>query len=671
MHSVSFQSGGTARAAVRHSASAVAVLIWLLLPADLPAAAPDPQLTRTVRPAIFEAVLPKAKDDTLTYDRPLPLELVPFAERNDTYQSIGSAFAIGPNRFVTANHVMLAGFGNAAGPMAIRDGSGRVYPIDRVLQASSSEDYVVFTVVDPPGTVVALEPGESVSIDEVVYAAGNALGEGVVIRDGLLTSTTPEARSGRWNWLRFSAATSPGNSGGPLLDAEGRALGIVVAKSPNENLNYALPIRRVLDGDTRASSVETHILFGLPYLQDTTVVQRTNALPLPASYEAFSRGYQQLITENYGAAEKQLLDEHADKVFPRGDIAELLAEPSIGLKPSLLVQSNDRHWTLDGLPNSGTEALPGNGSVTVWSQPAASLFRIRYPDGQPTDASYRDSREMMDLLLRAMNAQRVVGAQAVRVTSLGAPVSERTHTDAFGRVWQIRIWNVAPLQVALVVYALPTPDGYVGMTLQGPPWSIGATDLQLATMTNFFTTSYSGTLAQWRGYLGRTALRAAALAKLRIANDQDGFSYASPQVELTVPGDMLKVDDQSVLNVYMGFAGQQPSIAWQPIGMQIEQARADEDYVRLLRFAQPAAQLNRDIQARWTQMTSRTADYSGEPRRDPTNGQSWFAAVKDVPGGGAVYVVRYLTQQSVSPATMDTRRDQLLESVRILAKEPR
>jgi hypothetical protein len=29
---------------------------------------------------------------------------------------------------------------------------------------------------------------------------------------------------GTRNWLRFSAATSPGNSGGPLLDAEGRVL---------------------------------------------------------------------------------------------------------------------------------------------------------------------------------------------------------------------------------------------------------------------------------------------------------------------------------------------------------------------------------------------------------------------------------------------------------------
>ena len=78
---------------------------------------------------------------------------------------------------------------------------------------------------------------------------GNALGEGIVIRDGLFTSETPEAQDGRWKWIRFSAAASPGNSGGPLCDASGRVIGIVIGKSPNENLNYSLPISLVLDAE--------------------------------------------------------------------------------------------------------------------------------------------------------------------------------------------------------------------------------------------------------------------------------------------------------------------------------------------------------------------------------------------------------------------------------------
>jgi serine protease Do len=84
-----------------------------------------------------------------------------------------------------------------------------------------------------------------------VLAVGNAFGEGVVIRDGLYTSATDEDQDGRWKWIRFSAAASPGNSGGPLLDGDGKVIGIVIGKSPNENLNYSLPIARVLGGNRR------------------------------------------------------------------------------------------------------------------------------------------------------------------------------------------------------------------------------------------------------------------------------------------------------------------------------------------------------------------------------------------------------------------------------------
>ena len=105
-----------------------------------------------------------------------------------------------------------------------------------------------------------------------MFAVGNALGEGIVIRDGLLTSLTPEAQDGRWKWLRFSAAASPGNSGGPLLDAQGRVIGLVAAKSPNENLNYALPIERLLNAPEKQRTFEVRESFGIPKLLRGTIV---------------------------------------------------------------------------------------------------------------------------------------------------------------------------------------------------------------------------------------------------------------------------------------------------------------------------------------------------------------------------------------------------------------
>ena len=84
-----------------------------------------------VRAATFEVVQLKPDDGEVTYERALPMELIPYQQRVDKYVSIGTAFAIGPNRFVTAAHVISRGTGSQFGPPALRDAAGAVYAIDK------------------------------------------------------------------------------------------------------------------------------------------------------------------------------------------------------------------------------------------------------------------------------------------------------------------------------------------------------------------------------------------------------------------------------------------------------------------------------------------------------------------------------------------------------------
>ena len=46
-----------------------------------------------VRAGTFEVVQLKPPETGVQYDRPLPLELIPFQQRVDKYRSIGTAFA--------------------------------------------------------------------------------------------------------------------------------------------------------------------------------------------------------------------------------------------------------------------------------------------------------------------------------------------------------------------------------------------------------------------------------------------------------------------------------------------------------------------------------------------------------------------------------------------------
>ena len=178
------------------------------------------ELQKQVRAATFEVVLKKPEKDTLTYEKPLPLELIPFQERNDKYRSVGTAFAISPTTFVTAAHVIGLGITSQFGAPAIRDSDGKVYPIDRILKYSNHEDFVLFTVSGAP-PVSPLATNTAAAIDDPVFAVGNALGEGIVIRDGLLTSLTPEAQDGALEVAALLRGRVPGQQRRPLARCPG------------------------------------------------------------------------------------------------------------------------------------------------------------------------------------------------------------------------------------------------------------------------------------------------------------------------------------------------------------------------------------------------------------------------------------------------------------------
>ena len=114
------------------------------------AATPQPELQKRVRAATFEVVVPKPADTGVTYERPLPLELLPFNERNDRFWSLGTAFAIAPDTFVTAAHVLVSAVGGQGGPPELRAANGDTFEIDQVRKLSLHQDFAVFTTRKSP-----------------------------------------------------------------------------------------------------------------------------------------------------------------------------------------------------------------------------------------------------------------------------------------------------------------------------------------------------------------------------------------------------------------------------------------------------------------------------------------------------------------------------------------
>lgn len=656
---------------LRCSALIVGFLVCVGIPGHTCAAGPTPELQRQARAATFELVVPKGSESGVTYSMPLPTELVPFVERNDRYWSIGSAFAVGPNEFVTAGHLLAAVVGRQGGRPALRDSRGRVHAIDRILKYSMPEDFAVFSVQSAPDDLRPFAPSESALVDDTVFAVGNALGEGIVIRDGLLTSRTPEARAGRWDWLRFSAATSPGNSGGPLLDAQGRVIGVVTAKSPGENLNFALPIERVAAGSRETAVLEAYAPFGLLILQDPVLVDFRADFPLPADFEEFSRRFLQVSTDYYVTAESRLLAERADHLFPKGDRDEFLAETYRRLEPTLLAQQADRRWGLLDTSADTERTLAGNGRVWSTTDPRLTLFRIEYPTDATDVEAAGGSKAFMDWLLQGLRLQRYVGPQAVQITSLGAAASSETIRDRHRRAWRLQRWPVSFSDAHVIVLSMATPDGRVGMALQSDPKQLQPSLLQLRTLADYFFVSYTGSLRQWQAFLERRDQTADVFGSIRVSRDKTGaLAFESPLFDVTLPATVLRVEDGSRLDLWMSYLKRGEGTEWLPVGVTVRTDETPSASLKIMRQAQPAAGVPRRLINRWEQMSGRREDFSGQVRRDAARNEFWFRSVA-TPGTGdgrVLYEVTYTMRELLMPRDLEARRDEVMR--RIVIKEP-
>ncbi|KQT94774.1 hypothetical protein ASG49_00160 [Marmoricola sp. Leaf446] len=102
----------------------------------------------------------------------------------------------------------------------------------------------------------AMGDSSTVRIGEPVIAIGSPLGLSGTVTAGIVSTTAREARLGsssRQAVIQTDASINPGNSGGPLVDLDGRVVGVNTAiatvpgtGSGNIGIGFAVPIDRAL-----------------------------------------------------------------------------------------------------------------------------------------------------------------------------------------------------------------------------------------------------------------------------------------------------------------------------------------------------------------------------------------------------------------------------------------
>lgn len=96
----------------------------------------------------------------------------------------------------------------------------------RVLAYHQYHDLALLTVPHVRGPLLEIRDTDSLRAGELVFAFGHPLGVRDALAMGVVHGVVRDRRSGSARWVVADVRLAPGNSGGPLVDAEGWLVGI-------------------------------------------------------------------------------------------------------------------------------------------------------------------------------------------------------------------------------------------------------------------------------------------------------------------------------------------------------------------------------------------------------------------------------------------------------------
>ena len=138
----------------------------------------------------------------------------------------------------------------------------------KVIAGMSSEDMALIKV-DAGKELQILPIGRSddLMLGEPVLVIGNPVGLNHSVSTGIISGLNRSAATGGafLPWLvQTSAAVSGGNSGGPLINALGKQIGIITSKRlDSENINFAIAADRIREVFSRLIAAELRYGFRL------------------------------------------------------------------------------------------------------------------------------------------------------------------------------------------------------------------------------------------------------------------------------------------------------------------------------------------------------------------------------------------------------------------------
>ncbi|MCX6915905.1 MAG: DegQ family serine endoprotease [Verrucomicrobia bacterium] len=163
--------------------------------------------------------------------------------RSHREQGLGSGVIVSPDGYIlTANHVV-----EGADKVKVALASGEKEFDAKIIGTDSATDIAVLKVEGKSLPAITIADSDKLDVGDVVLAIGNPFGVGQTVTMGIVSGL---GRGGFGinnyeNFIQTDAAINVGNSGGPLVDAEGRLVGIntwIISRSGgSQGLGFAVP----------------------------------------------------------------------------------------------------------------------------------------------------------------------------------------------------------------------------------------------------------------------------------------------------------------------------------------------------------------------------------------------------------------------------------------------
>jgi len=300
---------------------------------------------------------------------------IPDQERKE--EGLGSGVIVSPDGYILTNYHVVEG----ADELKVALSDDRKFPA-KLVGSDDKTDIAVIKIEAAGLPSVTLADSDKLRVGDVVFAVGNPLGVGETVTMGIVSAKGRnqlgllDEVGGFEDYIQTDAAINMGNSGGALVDAKGRLVGINSAiLSPsrgNVGIGFAIPVNlaaSVMQSLIRTGTVSRGYL-GAEGQDLTSEVAEQIGLPKDTKGLIVSEIDSDSPADKAGLKASDVILALNDKpVASKEELRLAVAEQPPGAKVSLGIMRDGKPMTLaailGSLPGNENELLTGVNAVAL------------------------------------------------------------------------------------------------------------------------------------------------------------------------------------------------------------------------------------------------------------------------------------------------------------------